>query len=188
MTSFDIPASGQQPDGSYVEHRFAPNGTRRTGYVRHHSYIFFVLNRRGGNKERLLARAFLRCGAGTLESTEEQFKAFCDLSFNEGSYSHLQCLYDQYLEPEHRSKSKPTLDIPRSWSAIKAAPWCDGVDDTPAPGDHCFIYVKPEWLEDPEHGCSSASGKTLGAAVKMLKDEILPGMKAPPLWFQKRKG
>lgn len=186
MTTFDIPAAGRQPDGSIIEHKVQRGGTRVVNYVRHPTYMAFVLKRQGGNKARLLARAFIGCGAGTLNSSEAEFKAFCELSFNEGSYSHLHALYDQYLAPEHRYQNPPHLDIPRSWSAIKKAPWCSGVDDTPAAGDSVFIYVKPEWLADPEHGCSAASGRSLGEAIKMLKSEILPEMKVPPLWFQKR--
>lgn len=178
----------KQPDGSYIEHKWQRGRSRVVNYVRHPTYMAFVLKRQGGNKERLLARAFIGCGAGTLNSSESEFKAFCDLPFNSGTYEHIHSLYDVYLAPEHRMVDrKPKVDVPRSWAAIQTAPWCDGVDNTPAPGDNVFFYVKREWLEDPENGSSAASGRTLGEAIKCFIHEIHPTMRTPALWFQKQQ-
>lgn len=96
------PAPGPQADGSYIEYLYPQRGNQIKSWRRHASYLDFILNGRGNNKGRLIARIFLATGGNPADT--DGFLAFqVSHSGRKWTFAELHRVYDQHLAPEHRS-------------------------------------------------------------------------------------
>ena len=174
----DWPAPGLQDDGSIVEYIFTRLGY---SYATHRNYMSYVLKRKGCNKERLYARAWIGTGLGCITAEADEFEDWMDLPFHSNaSFEHLHALYDQWLAPEHRSKYPPHLTIPKTWKGILAQPWCLDVDNKVVDGDSVAVYVKPEWL--PKDHSTACYGNNLKDLLALFESEFASDLAPPKGW------
>lgn len=95
------PAPGPQDDGSYIEYIYPPRSTQLKSWRRHANYIDSILNGRGNNKQRLLARVWIATGGSPTDTAG--FQAFAaQHSSRKWTFRQLHIAYDSQLAPEHR--------------------------------------------------------------------------------------
>lgn len=175
----DWPREGLQDDGSYVVWKYFPNSHRPKAYLHLANQAEYYLRRQGGNKERLITRAYINA---------KQDPSGLGLNYLIGEFKlepwgQLHWLFDQYLPPGYRwtVSTDCQCKVPRTKDELCAMPFCTDLSYSHKGPVSCKL--DPAWFPDGIE--TNFTEKNWTSLKKVLATSIIPHAQPPQGWLER---